>query len=530
MRARVLAALRRPPRALYVCMAVAFVSAATWSALTPSFQTPDELVHAGYAQYVAEKGDVPRKVTAGFTWDPAEDQRTAADGVPFSLSGRPTYDPAASKRLHDRLNRPLGRVSEGAAGYAANNPPLYYALDAVAYRANYSAPYLDRLWTMRLVSALLAAFTVGFVYLFLRELLPRTRWAWTVGALAVAFQPVFGFVGGGVNNDNLVWTMSACVLWLLARSFRRGLTTRRAAGIGAALAAGMITKGTTFGIVPGVALGLLFLVLRAPREQRRKTLGVAAVALLVAGLPFAFWLYLNTHAYHRPANTTTSGATVASSYSLTDLASYLWQFYLPKLPFMTDQFPGPHSSGFPHYPVWDSFFQGYVGRFGWYQYAFPVWVSEVALGIWVVLLAFAGRALFRVRAALRGRWMELACYVAVMGGMLLLVNLNGYVYRKGTHVFFEQTRYLFPLLALYGALVAIAARGAGRYGPALGAAIVVLAFGHTVFSQALTVGRYYDYVGTPGFVQSGEAQRQNRLRPVTPGEPGRARPPGRAGP
>jgi hypothetical protein len=197
---------------------------------------------------------------------------------------------------------------------------------------------------------------------------------------------------------------------------------------------------------------------------------------------------------------------------------------------MTDQFPGPDSSGFPHYPVWDSFFQGYVGRFGWYEYSFPVWVSEVALGIWVVLLGFAGRALVRVRATLRGRWMELACYLAVMGGMLLLVNLNGYVYRKGTHVFFEQTRYLFPLLALYAALVAIAARGAGRYGPALGAAIVVLAFGHTVFSQALTVGRYYDYAGTPGFVQSREAQTRDRLRPVTPGEPSRARSSGRAGP
>ncbi len=150
--------------------------------------------------------------------------------------------------------------------------------------------------------------------------------------------------------------------------------------------------------------------------------------------------------------------------------------------------------------------------------------------IGAALVALAGRGLYRVRATLRTRWMELACYLAVALGMLLLVNLNGYVYRKGTDVFFEQTRYLFPLLALYAALVAIAARGAGRYGPALGAAIVVLAFGHTVFSQALTVGRYYDYVGTPGFVRSGEAQRQNRLRPVTPGEPKDARPSSRAGP
>ncbi len=68
-------------------------------------------------------------------------------------------------------------------------------------------------------------------------------------------------------------------------------------------------------------------------------------------------------------------------------------------------------------------------------------------------------------------------------------------------------------------MIAIAVRGAGRYGPAVGAAVVVLAFGHTVFSQALTVGRYYDYAGTPSFVPTGEVQKRTQLRPVTPGAP-----------
>ena len=42
-----------------------------------------------------------------------------------------------------------------------------------------------------------------FVYLFLRELVPSEPWAATVGALAVAFQPLFGFIGSGVTPDTL---------------------------------------------------------------------------------------------------------------------------------------------------------------------------------------------------------------------------------------------------------------------------------------------------------------------------------------
>ena len=52
--------------------------------------------------------------------------------------------------------------------------------------------------SMRLVAALLAALTTLFVFLFLREVFAE-RWTWTVGALAVAFQPLFGFISGAVH-------------------------------------------------------------------------------------------------------------------------------------------------------------------------------------------------------------------------------------------------------------------------------------------------------------------------------------------
>ena len=56
---------------MWACAAVAFVHAALWAVVTPPFQTPDELGHSGYVQYLAETGKLP---------SPAEVEATA--GIP----------------------------------------------------------------------------------------------------------------------------------------------------------------------------------------------------------------------------------------------------------------------------------------------------------------------------------------------------------------------------------------------------------------------------------------------------------------
>jgi hypothetical protein len=56
---------------------------------------------------------------------------------------------------------------------------------------------------------------------------------------------------------------------------------------------------------------------------------------------------------------------------------------------------------------------------------------------------------------------------------------------------FEQGRYLLPLLGLYAALVAVCVRALGRrWGPLLGAVIVVASIGLSVYAQMLTIVRY----------------------------------------
>jgi hypothetical protein len=101
-----------------------------------------------------------------------------------------------------------------------------------------------------------------------------------------------------------------------------------------------------------------------------------------------------------------------------------------------------------------------------------------------------------VRAALRGdlagRWGELATYAAVVGGLLVLIGWAGYRARVTGAPGFEQARYLLPLLPLYGAGVALAARLWGpRRGPVVAALLVGVALSHDVLAQLLTVSRFY---------------------------------------
>ena len=75
---------------------------------------------------------------------------------------------------------------------------------------------------------------------------------------------------------------------------------------------------------------------------------------------------------------------------------------------------------------------------------------------------------------------------------MVLIGTSAYLNEEGESLGFAEPRYLLPLLPLFAAVLALAARGAGRrWGPAVGALIVALFLAHDVFSQLLVVARFY---------------------------------------
>jgi 4-amino-4-deoxy-L-arabinose transferase-like glycosyltransferase len=487
----------RLPTAAWVCFAVALMNGIAWGLITPLFQVPDEAGHVAYAQYVAKTGKPPtggqslthfsrqeRELLNAIRWKAV--MRRKEDRVPGTASFH--------KRVQRVVSTPASQLSEGGYTTDTNNPPLYYFAAAAVYHLSPWTSLADRVHAMRLLSALLAAVTVLFVFLFLRELLPTTPWAWTVGALAVAFQPMFGFTSSGVTSDTVLYTASAGIFYLFALSFRRGLTQRRGLAIGALTAVGVLAKLNMLGLAPGIGFGLLVLVLRADGDRRRQAIRGALTALAVAAIPAALYMAINSTVWDRglwfgnsgvpPLSPIVPGKHHAATGGFLNAVSYMWQFYLPRLPSMHPFF---HT-----YQVRQIWFNGLIGQFGWLDYGFPQWVYNWALALYFVLVALVGRELVSRWESLRSRLWELATYVVLTIGLLILVGATSYVARVGGAASYEQPRYLFPLLALYGALIALAARGAGkRYGPAVGVLLVCIAVAHTAASMLLTLSRYY---------------------------------------
>jgi 4-amino-4-deoxy-L-arabinose transferase-like glycosyltransferase len=486
--------LGRIPRAGRVCFLIAFVNAAIWGVVVPPFQVPDEIAHFGYAQYLAETGRPPPQLVALPYSD--EEQETLQSLDFFNVIGRPElrgiFDKAEDRALRSLFARHPSPVGQGGTTSITDQPPLYYALEAIPYWLSPSSNILTRLVFMRLLSALLAAFTVLAVFMFLRELFPSTPWSWPVGALVVAFQPMFGFISAGVHSDNLLFLASALTLWGLLRAYRRGFSNRAAAAIGAATAIGLLAKLNFLALIPGIALALALLTWRERSRGRLQALRALACAVLAAGVPYGVYALLNIYVWHRggPASggigaATSSALPSGEVITLKESLDYVWELYLPPLWFMNHRY-------FATYPGWEIWLNGSVGLFGWLDYRFPVWVYEYCQYIFYALSALAIAALVRLRRRLLGMLPIFVCFGVMALGMLGSIGYTGIRFRLTSGTQFEQARYLFPMLAFYGAFAVLAARGVGRrWAPVLAGAIVVAAMALGLFAETLTISRYY---------------------------------------
>jgi hypothetical protein len=488
--------MRSIPAAVWLIALVAFLNAAAWSVWTPPLQSPDEPVHVYYVQYLAETGKVPRpgpKETKSPEEESVEAGVHRADIVANAL-GRPLWTEPEAEHLKTHLDGGLDRVGGGGDAGVGGYPPLYYAVLVVPYKlaAWAGGDPIDRLNAMRIGSALFAGLTVLFVTLFLRELVPRHRWAWVTGGLVCALMPYFAFIAGSVNPDAGIAAASAALFYFVARAFRQGLTPGVAAGLGLATAAAFLTKLSGIGLLPAAALVALFLVWRPGPLERGAALRGIGIAAACAAIPVMIYLALDLTVWDRPLLPSSGG--VAPPGAKVELApgqrsthgylTFAWQYAFPQLPFMFNWF-----RGWAPYDLWLS---SWLGRFGWGDSGFEPWVVACGGALVLLLLGAMGRALWTRRAEVGRRLPEIVAYAGLAGGLFLLLSWVGYGYRTTNGATFEQGRYLFPLMSLWGALIAIGLSGFGRrIGPVVAVSVVLLAVALDFGGVMIMIQRYY---------------------------------------
>jgi hypothetical protein len=481
------AALRRVPRAAWICALIAFLNASAWSLIVPPFQGRDEVDHFAYVAQLAETGTRPANGQAEGVYSPEE--KLVLEGlhyyqVRFS-SAEPTISTEAEQRtLNNDVHAHASLIGSGEAGVATPEPPLFYALQTIPYflgRGN----LLTQLQLMRLLDALLGAVTALLCFLFVREALPGTRWAASVAGICVALQPLFAFMSGSVNPDVLLFTISAAIFLCLVRAFRSGLTWRVATVLGLLTTAGFLTKLNFIGFAIGVFFGLCALAVRGVRSRGRGALPSIGLAAAVGFGPALLYVLRNSVSGKPAFGIASESAETSGPDQLFHELSYVWELYLPRLPGMPHYFRG--LSTFK-----DIWFDRSVGFYGWMDVLFPGWVDTIALFLAGAVALLCCRELFARRAALRARLLELGTYAVITVGVLLVIGIPSYHSDIIGHIYaFGEPRYLLPMLPLFGTAIALAVRGGRRWAPVVGAAMIVLFLAHDLFSQLQTIARYY---------------------------------------
>jgi hypothetical protein len=481
---------------------IAAVNAACWALITPVFQGPDEVDHFAYTQSLVERGEGPSHDPSSplQRWSGAEnraledmsfftDHQAGDTKVPWLASQQRHYEAEVAAR------RPKANDGGGYTTSAAHGP-LYYLALAPAYLATSSSSVFSQLTLMRITSALLGALVVLFTFLLARELAPGRPWLAVLAALLVAFEPMYGFISGIVNNDVGVNAAAAALELLLIRMLRRGITVPWGLLTGAVLLALPVVKGTGLSLYPVAAIA--FVATLWLHHTRRDLYGWAALAVgaVVAG-------ELSAHVLSglQPAASVTGSAAISSNanavsnalHHLPSFAGYLWQATLPRLPFMAHTFPPPAHPGFVLFsdPGFVIFVERGWGAFGWYDVFFQKWVYVVIFLAMVAAVPLGVWAARREWSWVRRHWLEvlvlLAVPVAVIAGFTA-----AYYDPHPKPVIPEFGRYVFPAIGPIAVLVVGSLHAFGRRRMLIvGTVLMVAMIGLSYASQLLTLTSFY---------------------------------------
>ncbi len=471
--------------------AIAALNFACWALVTPSFQAPDEVDHFAYTQSLVERGQGPSRNAFSplLRWSSAEN--LALEDMSFFTDHQvgdttPPWLSLQERRYRAQMAALRPRSDDGGGNEtAATHGPIYYAALAPAYVAASSSPFAQ-LTLMRLTSALIGALTVLFTFLLARELAPGRPWLAVLAALLVAYEPMYGFISGAVNNDVGVNAGAAALELLLIRLLRRGVTLPWGLLAGGLLLLLPIVKGTAYSLYPVAAVALLAALWR--HHRRSDAVGWAGV-VLGAGVVRVLSVHLASIFEPSQGNTPGVGATATAttgvlSHPLGYLA-YLWEVFLPRLSFMAPHFEGV---GWPAFAI---FAERGWGAFGWYDVFFPHWVYVVIVAA-MLSVAVLGVLAARVEWAFVRRNLVEAAILLLMP-IAVVAGFEAAFYTTGARPFIpEFGRYAFPAIAPLAVLTVASLHALGRRWALLaGSGLLVGMLALSFSAQLLTLTTFY---------------------------------------
>jgi hypothetical protein len=391
---------------------------AVYSLATPIFEASDELWHYPVVKHIADGRGLPiQQPGVEALWQQEGSQPSAYYALAALITAWIDTDDLSEVRW---LN-PLANTGKPLAA-GNKNLVIHAERDAFPWRGSALAVHL-----VRFLSVLLGACVVYLTYFLALEVSPQRSDLALAAAALVAFNPMFLFISGSVNNDNLIVPLATLILCLIVRTLRQGwLGNGRAFLLGLLLGLAALTKLSGLALLPLTAAVLVVVAARRRAWGALFRWGalIAAPVLVVAG----WWYLRNWQLYGDPTGLN----------AMLDIAG---------------RRPEPFT-----FQRLKSEFQGfrlsYWGVFGGFNVIAPqpvYWVYDL-----LVVAGMAGWAAWLIRR--RGQWRSPAAERLLVLAVWILLVLVALI-RWTAQTYASQGRLAFPAIGAIAVLVAFGLAG-----------------------------------------------------------------------
>jgi hypothetical protein len=196
-----------------------------------------------------------------------------------------------------------------------------------------------------------------------------------------------------------------------------------------------------------VLLALILGLVNCRRAGRPLPIGPVALAGVTCAAPVIAWIATRAHGNPALAQVGAAPGQRPRPFSVRGFLSYVWQFYLPRLPWLARERVTP---GLSVYNVW---VRESWGVFGWLDVAMPSWVYTVVGSFTAMIAALSAAILSSFRDRLR--WQLVGFFGLALAALLVGLHLTEYRSLINHQGPFLQGRYLLPVVGLFGLAVAL---------------------------------------------------------------------------
>ncbi len=234
--------MRKATVAIILILVLYFVLGCIYAVSTPIFEASDELWHYPMVRHLADGNPLPVQDPDNVgPWK----QEASQQPLYYYLAAALTFWIDTEDMEQVRWLNP--HVDNGILTPDGNNNLVIHRPEREAF------PWSGTVLAVRLVRLLgvvMGAGTVYFTWRIAKIVFPG-RPALALGAAAVnAFTPMFLFISGAVNNDNLAMLLCSAALFLMLRGNDQRLRYRESLGLGIVLGLAALTKTSALGLIP----------------------------------------------------------------------------------------------------------------------------------------------------------------------------------------------------------------------------------------------------------------------------------------